>query len=168
MTTSNVTSKAKALARDKQVLAALAAHFNSTATLSVAGTPYKVKELQQMLNDRMDVVAAADAVKAKWQTAVQAAKEKNAEVSTALVGLRAHILGQYGAKSQVAVDFGFSTNRKQATVETKAAAIVKQQATRAARGTGGKKQKAKITGDVPPANEAPANPAATTDTTPKG
>jgi hypothetical protein len=154
-------NKAQSLSRDRTVIAAIAEHFTSSAVLTLDGQSYKAKELQQLLQDQMDTVAAAEAVKAKWRTAVAAARAKTATVAGVMPALRRHVISTYGANSQVMADFGFTQKLGQATAEVKAAAVVKRAATRAARGTMGKKQKAKITGIVPPATIASAATAST-------
>jgi hypothetical protein len=164
-------NKAQSLSRDRSLIAAIGEHFTSSTVLTLDGQSYKAKELQQLLQDHGDAVAAADAVKAKWQTAVAAARAKAATVAGVMPALRRHVISTYGANSQVMADFGFTMKQGKATVEVKAAALAKSAATREARGTKGKRQKAKIKGVVAPETVAPAATASTAPesvgTTPK-
>src|SRR5690348_16360264 len=98
-------SKAKAFARDQRTIAALSEHFNGSGSLTLAGTSYKIKELQNLLHDRGDASSAADAACSKWKTALAQSKAKDGEVDAVMIALRHHVLGEYGADSQVAVDF---------------------------------------------------------------
>jgi hypothetical protein len=73
--------------------------------------------------------------------------------------LRAFVINLFKGQTNVLADFGITVIARQVpTVDTKAAAALKAKATRAARGTGGKRQKAKIKGAVPtaPATTPPA------------
>jgi hypothetical protein len=148
-------NKAKEAAQENSLLAALAEHFSGSAVLTLNGTSYKAKDLQKVLQAHLDAISAADALKAKWQTAVAAANAKAAAVAGLLPALRAHLISAYGGSSQTVADFGFTPKKKSTTVEAQALGVARRQATRKARGTMGKKQKEKIVGVVAPAT-APA------------
>jgi hypothetical protein len=149
-------SKVKSVARDRLLIAAIGEHFTRSTVITLDGQSYKAKELLTMLQDHVDAVSAADVVKTKWQTAVGVATAKGSSVAGILPALRRHVLGTYGADSQAMKDFGFTAKVGKATAEVVAAAVQKRAATRKARGTMGKRQKAKIKGDVTPAIAAPA------------
>jgi hypothetical protein len=160
-------NKARDGQRDRKITAAIAEHLTGSAILTLDGQPYKAKELQQMLQDRMDAVTAADALKAKWQVAIADADEKTKQVAGILPALRRHLLSTYGAKSQILADFGFTVKPAKVTVEAKAEGVQKSRATRKARGTKGSKQKAKIKGVVTPEVIAPAAAPANDGASPK-
>jgi hypothetical protein len=147
-------TKAEQAAQENSLLAAIAEHFTGSAVLTLNGTSYKAKDLQKVLQAHLDAISAADALKAKWQTAVAAANAKAAAVAGILPALRAHLISAYGGSSQTVADFGFTPKKKATTVEAQALGVARRQATRKARGTMGKKQKEKIVGVVTPA--APA------------
>jgi hypothetical protein len=147
-------NKAKIAAAERKMLAALTEHFTSSAILTVNGAPYKAKELQSIFKAHIDAATAADALKAKWQTAVATAQAKAAVVAGLLPALRAHVISEYGGASQTAADFGFTPKQRSTTVEAQAAGVAKRAATRLARGTKGKKQREKVVGVVAPAAEA--------------
>jgi hypothetical protein len=149
-------NKASSQARDTKVIAAIASHFNGVATITLGGNDYKAKELQQLLQSRVDAAAASDAARATWLTAVAAEVEKTQEVESVLVDLRSHLVATHGAKSQLVADFGFTPKPRKVTAKTAAAAVDKRNATRAARHTMGSNQKAEITGDVPVVVAPPA------------
>jgi hypothetical protein len=166
-------NKAKEAAQENSLLAALAEHFTGSAVLTLNGTSYKAKDLQKTLQAHLDAISAADALKAKWQTAVAAANAKAAAVAGLLPALRAHLISQFGGSSQTVADFGFTPKKRSTTVEAQSLGVARRAATRQARGTMGKKQKEKIVGVVPPATapaaEAPkpatGTPSATTTPT---
>ena len=150
------TSKATRQARDTKIIAALAAHFTGATTITLGGVDHKVKDIQVLLQSRIDAASATQVAKAKWQTAAATEQEKTTEVDGVLIALKSHLVTTYGAKSEIVTDFGFTPKAKKVTAETAATAVVKRAATRLARGTMGKKQKEKIKGVVTPATSAPA------------
>ncbi|MGO8995327.1 MAG: hypothetical protein ACLQVI_18585 [Polyangiaceae bacterium] len=148
------TSKAALQARDTQVIAGLAAHFKGASSFTFGGVDYTAKEIQTLLQSRIDAASATASARATWLTAAATENEKTTESESVLLALKNHLVTTYGAKSQIVADFGFTPKTKQTTAETVAAAVVKRAATRTARGTMGKKAKLKITGAVAPATAA--------------
>ena len=159
------TSKASSQARDTKVIAGIGAHFTGATTFTFGGVDYKAKEIQQLLQSRIDAASTTAASRAKWVTAVAAEKEKTTESESVLLALKNHLLTTYGAKSQLVADFGFTPKQKQTTAKTTADAVVKREATRKARGTRGKRQKASIKGVVEPATTAAPSAATATPAT---
>lgn len=137
----------------------------------VVYTPTTLKAVFQADSDAIDKVAEATAAKAQAVKDARAAHKKTAIVYSAL---RSYLLALFGREA-VAVfgDFGMKVPASPAkTVASKAAAVVKAKATRAARGTGGTVQKAKVKGNAdtsgivaainaPVAAHEPAPPATT-------
>ena len=78
----------------------------------------------------------------------KAARDAALRLARALMlALKKWVEAAYGADSPVLAEFGFATTAKvQPTADAKAAAVAKRAATRAARHTLGKRQKAKIKG----------------------
>jgi hypothetical protein len=75
---------------------------------------------------------------------------------------------KFGPTSPKLQDFGFTqTHQGKADVATKAAALAKARATREARGTAGKQQKALIKAPPPVATTTPPPPVATSTPTPR-
>ena len=148
------TSKAISQARDTQVIAGIAAHFTGATMFQFDGVAYKAKEIQQILQGRIDAASVTSAARAKWLTAAAAEQEKTTEVESILLGLKSHLVTTYGAKSQIVADFGFIPKKKKTTAETTATAVEKRAATRVARGTVGKKEKLKIKGVIAPETSA--------------
>ena len=147
-------SKASSQARDTKVIAGIAAHFTGATTFTFGGVDYKAKEIQQLLQSRIDAASVTAATRAKWLTAAAAEKEKTTESESVLLALKSHLVTTYGAKSQIVADFGFTPKQKKTTADTTATAVKKREATRAARRTMGKRQKRGIKGVVEPATTA--------------
>ena len=150
------TNKAIEQSRDTKVIAAIAAHFSGATVFTLGGTVYTAAELQQLLQSRMDAAKTTQAARATWLTDVAAEKVKTIEVASALLNLGRQLIATDGAKSQLVADFGFTPKPRTVKAGTVALAVVKREATRKARHTLGKKQKAGIKGVVTPV--LPASP----------
>jgi hypothetical protein len=162
------TSKANMQARDTKVIAGIAANFKGATVFTFGGVDYKATEIQKLLQSRIDAASATDSAKAKWLTASAAETEATKESESVRLALKSHLITTYGKKSQIVADFGFTPKTRQTTAETTAAAVVKREATREARGTVGKKAKLKIKGVVAPVTAAePTVPATVLGAAPK-
>jgi hypothetical protein len=158
------TSKAVVHAVDRQIITALTTYFAASATFTLGGTVYKVSELTKLFQDRIDADNGADAQRAAWLVAVAEARGKAAAVATLLPLLRGAVVGTYGPESKTAVDFGFVKKTSRMSAAVRAQAVEKSLATRKARGTLGKNQRAKIKGAPPVAPPATSGSAPTTTT----
>ncbi len=159
------TSKANLQARDTKVIAGIAAHFTGATTFTFGGVDYKAKQIQTLLQNRIDAASATASARAKWLTAATAESKVTTEAESVLLDLKSHLVTTYGADSQIVADFGFTPKTRQTTAKTVATAVDKRAATRKARGTMGKKAKLKISGDTPPANDS-ASPVSATPASP--
>lgn len=144
------TGKQSEAALAKQLIAGTNKHLSTLSTLMFGDgsyTPAQVTgQLQNLATLRDDVTAAQATTKAKL------AAEK-AEAPTLIAFMHAFIAfvkATYSKQPDVLLDFGLKPNKKPAplTVEQKAAARAKRQATRQARGTTSKKKKQAIKGNV--------------------
>jgi hypothetical protein len=106
----------------------------------------------QVIADLQEFVQAAEDTKAAyqaWRAAVQ--KERTIEASTRLEkrAVTRVVQGRFGDAAAVLLQFGIPPRKPVVkTVASKAGAVVKSEATRAARGTKGSKQKLSVSGDV--------------------
>ncbi len=149
--------------QEETVIAALA-KLTPDANLPVGGQPTASKDLQTQLQAHVDTMNSLSDAHAKVAQLVAQEKSQKAAVTPILSGIRNYAAGQYGEKSPEFASFGF-TPKKQGirTVETKASAVEKQLATRVARHTMGKRQRAAIHGvpASPPATGPVVSPPAT-------
>jgi hypothetical protein len=131
------------------------------ATIPVAGKILGVATLLGLYQKSLEARAAVVAGRATYKGALSERDTAETSRLAADESLKAWVLARFGAGSTEATEFGFAPKRAPATtVETKALAVKKRQATREARGTMGKKQKLQIKGVVatPTAPAAPASP----------
>jgi hypothetical protein len=146
--------KTTRVAKDQKLIAGVQKHF-AGASLVLPSKTYTAAEAVKILQERIDVTGPADAVLATYRNAVAAEKAKIADTKEFVLELEQLVRAMFGKNAETLADFGLAP-RKRATPTTEAMAlqIARAKATRAARGTAGPKQKAKIKGVVP----TPPNP----------
>jgi hypothetical protein len=140
----------------RRIVGGLKKHFAKTKTIVLDGENRSPSEIIAILED---CIAAGDetaATKAAYVKAVDAERAKSTQVAAIALALKGYLRYVHGAKSTVLGDFGFVRPDTKPTVETKADAVKKRSATRKARGTMGKRQKAKVKGQ--PTDGAPTPP----------
>ena len=138
--------------------------------LTLGGQPFTAQSLVQVLQDMGSALSAVDTAKASWKDALKNLDDVKAKVDPTLGAYRSWVLATYGNAPATLADFGLTPPKARTpmTVEQKAAAGAKREATRAARHTLGPKQKKLIKGTVaatPPtvgAAQAPAPASAST------
>jgi hypothetical protein len=117
-------------------------------------------ELVKRVQTRLDTAIATKTSRQAMHNAVAAERAAQADFKPIRSALRSYLVGVYGANAPELQEFGFVQNRRPAkTVASKASAIAKGKATRVARSTKGRKQKAAVKG-APAASTAPAASAA--------
>ena len=167
-------------AHDAQVIVGIKKDLPNVSSLPLAGTTYTMTALEQLIQSRIDAANGVVNARANWIHAAATYKALNTQVTQVVRALRQYVINAFGQNSPTLADFGFTPPKKATlTPEQKTAKAAKAKATRVARGTKGKKQKAVIKGTVPttepattppaapaPATAAPSVPAAPTGTTP--
>jgi hypothetical protein len=144
-----------------QRLKALGKFVATKTQMSVNGKQVKPADVAAIYQTALDTRTVLVQHRTTYEQALVARDDaENARLALDK-GLKAWVSSQFGADSQEAFEFGFSSPKVGAkTAETKAQAVQKLLATRQARRTMGKRQKAKIKGTVQ-APTAPAEPAMT-------
>jgi hypothetical protein len=140
-----------------QLVGGLQKHL-PTGTLLVANTSYTTSQLATSFTSLVTSIQATATAKAAYQAAVKAEDELYAELFPLVSGVRAVLYQMYRGSIETLADCGISPHKVAIrTAAEKLAAAAKAKATRAARHTLGKKQKAAITGSS--AAAAPVSPA---------
>jgi hypothetical protein len=139
---------------------------SKTKSVVLEGTQHKLSDVSSMCQASIDAGVDADAKQVVWREAVALSRGKDAALNPILLAFIGHLLvastpselEEYGLKPR---------SRAKTTPQTKVDAAEKAAATRTARNTMGKRQKAKVVGVVPTedddetdANAAVATPAA--------
>jgi hypothetical protein len=145
----------------------LAKYVKTKTAITIEGQPMKLNDVISVYQASLDTRAAVDSARAVYEKALEArdaAEESRLSLDT---GLKAWVASSFGATSQVAKELGFLPPKVGVkSAATKAQAVEKQLATRKARGTGGKRQKAHIKGTIDDAGKPapPTDPGAPTAT----
>ncbi len=140
------------VAADQSLLDGINKHSAAMPTVIVSGAAVPLKDITDTLQARIQAARNVAPAKATWQVAVQADRDQRANSKTLVTVLKQALVLHFNGQVETLADFGL-TGRKPTVVspETRVAAAAKAKATRAARHTMGKKQKAKIKGTVPAA-----------------
>ena len=152
-------------AHDAQIIVGIQKDLQTVSQIPLDGDIYTPQSLTAFVQSRIDATNKVVTAKAAWLDAAKTYKALNPKATAVVRGLRNFVIGMFGETSPKLADFGFTpSSRATQTAEEKAQAAAKRKATRAARGTKGKKQKADIHGTVTPAQPpaatatgAPAN-----------
>ena len=149
---------------EETVIAALA-KYAAKATFAIGSAPLSSKELQTQLQAHVDASNAAYESRVTHSRLVAAARARREQTAPLLAAVRAYAAVTFGEQSAEFTAFGFKPRKvAQRTAESKAGAVEKLRATRVARHTMGKRQRAAIHGTVPtssPASGPGASPPAT-------
>ena len=131
----------------RAVMAGLETHYGATM-LVLRRVAYTPAELQAVLQADVDAVLATVAARAGWLTAVKEEQDSNARTDLVLAALEAQIRATFGDDEDVGTvlaDFGLAPRKLVVpTGEQMAAAAAKRRATREARGTMGRRQRAAL------------------------
>ncbi len=143
---------------EQSVISALA-KLTPDASLPVSGKLVASKDVQAQIQAHVDTMTSVAAARAKVSQLHDLDQSQRAQTSTVITCVRSYAALLFGENSPEFASFGFTPKKvAQRTLESKTEGAEKALATRAARHTMGKRQKAGIHGvvaTVPPAN-APA------------
>jgi hypothetical protein len=159
-----IENNAKIVSTCGQRLIALKKFVKTKTAMTVSGNPMKLADLTAVYQASIDTRTTLIPQRAAYEKAL--ADRDSAEVTRQATDkkLKAWVVNEFGADSQEAQEFGFlPTKIGEVSAATKATAVEKSLATRAARGTKGKRQREKIKGTIL-APAAPAVPATTATT----
>lgn len=158
-------SRAKQLAMLQKLSEGLKKHQQTLSSLVIEGKAFTTPELIAAVQARLDSANAVLSTRATWQNTVKTDRDEQAKTKGFVSGLRQALLVAFAGSIDTLADFGL-VGRKPRVIspEKKLAAAQKAKATRAARHTLGKKQKAAIKGTAPQA--APATSPSTASPTP--
>ncbi len=143
--------------RNRQAIAGLRKHYANGPSLAIDGVSYTPADIERILQDSIDAADATTAAAAAFHKAVAAEKAASAKGDPLYRGLRTLLIHQYKTAPNTLADFGITLQPKRQVPNAAnvADAVVKRDATRKARHTMGKRQKADIKGQVAPNVPAP-------------
>lgn len=124
--------------------------YASSKVLLLNGVPVKGTAVIQQLQAKVDLLQAVDTTREAYQRAVAAAKPVGPSVTATIAEVKAIVGAMFGIGSEAYVAMGFKApTRRAPSLATKLHAAVTRAATRAARVTMGRQQKAAIKALVP-------------------
>ena len=143
------------------LLAGFTKHLGSQGSVKMGDATYTLADVTKVLQAYVDSLDASQAQKAKWQTARNALMDADQAARSLSKTLTGYVRGVFGNNEEVLSDFGMKpVVTKPKSPEVLVAAAAKAMATRKARNTMGKVQKAKVKGSVPSTSSSgPAQPA---------
>jgi len=158
----SIKSKAEVVDVCQERIAGIQTYAPAKGTISCAGTAYTATALVAIYQKCIDTRQALVGLRNQEAIAMQERVAADAARKEVDAGLIAWAVNTYGPQSEQAKGLGYVPRTvTPPTAEVRAAATVKAKATRAARGTTGKKAKKAITGETPtPAGAAPVTPGA--------
>ena len=137
-------------ARDQSLIDGFTKHGATVGTLTIDGKQYAPADLVKVLQARIDALKGVDAARGPYKAALVAQQAELASTHDLVVAVQQALQLMFRSQVDVLGDFGLAPRKRtNPTPATKAAAALKAKATREARGTKGKKQKAAIHGVVP-------------------
>ena len=152
-TRSRVTTQGK----DQQVLVGIHEELQSMSTLILGAETYTPQSLADFVQSRIDLGNTVATAKAAWLDAVARYAALDRKANLVLGDLRNVVIAAFGRESLKLATFGFVPPRRPTlTQEQVVASVAKGKATRKARKTMGKKQKALVKGEVAVAPETAA------------
>jgi hypothetical protein len=164
-TTINKAARVNEVAALQQLVDGLTQNAATAPSVVLAGVTLKPGDIVAKIQARLAVAKAVAAAAATWHSAVQTDKAAAEQLKPLVATVKQTLIAAFSTQLVVLAEFGL-TPRKKPVVSpaTRTAAALKAKATRAARGTTGKVQKAAITAPVTitPATATPIkSPAAT-------
>jgi hypothetical protein len=142
---------------DQKLIDGFTKHGAKLATLVIGGTSYKTADVITIMQGLVNSANAVVASRATWQAAVVADSAGRTKEKAFISGVRQSLFVAFGGAIDTLADFGLTPHKARTalTPEEKQAAAAKGKATRAARHTMGRKQKAQIKGTSAPASTTP-------------
>jgi hypothetical protein len=150
MPTSRKVSKNKIVAQLQTIIRGVRTHMSGESFV-INGIEYTADEVIAVLQREIDNLHASDAARQQWLNSVRhQVTGFVAETRPMIHGVRDHATARFGERAEELREFGFTPTRAaNRTPESKVIAAEKLRATRKARGTMGKRQRAAIKGVVP-------------------
>ena len=155
-TTTKAGNQAETLAQLQALISGLQKQLPS-GQFTLVSTAYTTATLVTALQGTVATLTAVTAAHAALKVALAAYDTEDAKMGPVILALRRILQSMYADAPDTLALFGLEARKVPAprTVEEKAIAAAKARATRAARGTTSKKQKAVITGNVTGVNIVP-------------
>jgi len=145
--------------RNAKAIAGTQKHLMNLASIILNGAAFTPAQIIALLQAESDSIVAFDAADGQRKKAVATEKAASAAANPVFVTFRREVVNMFATQPETLADFGFVPPKKRVvSPATQVEAAQKRKATRKARNTMGKKQKAEIKGEVTPPAPAVAAP----------
>jgi hypothetical protein len=122
------------------------------ASIPISGKIMTAAQTVAVIQGHLDATAHVANLRAQLKAAIQAEHALRATIKAAAICVRGYVAAAHGEQSEQYASLGFEPRKPaQKSAKTKAQAVDKLLATRAARHTMGTQQRAKIFGELPAA-----------------
>jgi hypothetical protein len=150
-------SKAIRSDRNRKAIDGVRKHYASSPMVILDGVSLAPDDIVKALQGSIDAADATTAVTALFHKTVDAEQTAHAAADAVYLGLKTLVTSQFKTAPDTMAEFGFTLQPRQVPdAATAAAAVEKRRATRVARHTMGKRQKANVKGTVTAPDTAPA------------
>jgi hypothetical protein len=136
--------------RAEKLIAGLQKHFANVTSLKFASGDHTPDEITKALTALVNLHLAVDAEKSVLKAKLAAVKDLAPALRKQMRAFESFVMATFSESADVLADFGLEPKKVPTplTTEQKAVANAKREATRAARGTTGKKARKSVTGGV--------------------
>ncbi len=142
---------------DQKMLVGIQQYVTKVPSIAVGTQSFTPTDLVTVLQERIASSQAVQTANAAWSAAVKADRDKRTQTAPVVGALKRVVQGMFPGSPDTLAVFGLQPLKVGTkTVATKAAAVEKTLATRAARHTMGRKQKEGIKGTPPSASTGSA------------
>ncbi len=155
------TTKSKQLVSILALVSGANLHFQNVPSIVFGGATYTLAQLVGLLQALAALFQGVNAARASYEAAVIDEREKSPPLEAVAKGFRKYVLTTFGNQPDILKDFGIEPPKTpvRRKVSDKAASVAKAKATRDARHTMGRKQRARIKGGASaPAQEGAPSP----------
>jgi hypothetical protein len=144
------TNKGTTAATAKQLIAGVQKHFSTASSLAFGSGTYTPAQITASLQTLVDLRSAVDDAKTTAKARIAEESAQAPPLRRQMSALSAFVRATFSESPDVLADFGLKPRKARTpmTIEQKAGAAAKRAATRAARHTMGKRQKAEVKGTV--------------------
>jgi hypothetical protein len=135
---------------DQQMSAGTKKYLANVSSLSVAGVNMTPAQIAQLFDDRVASTESVQAASAARSAAIKANRDKRAQTASKVKTYTSIVQGMFAESPDTLAVFGLAPHKvPEKSAATKTVAALKSKATRKARHTMGKNQKANVKGTVP-------------------
>jgi hypothetical protein len=139
-----MSTKANRINQDQQLISGIQKHFGKSDVFVLKGEKHSIPKIIGVLERRIQASKPVMPAKAAWLNAVREEENVLVESDPLVSDVRKYITLVHGSSLEVLADFGIVPKKRRAlTAEEQATKVAKAEATRKARHTMGKRQKAR-------------------------